>query len=191
MKRPGRLAPLPPIGLNNRVRRAFWQIAWTVLYRPSPIVAHRWRCFVLRAFGARIAWPVYPYPSARIWAPWNLEMQRGSCLAAEVDCYNVDRISIGTGVTVSQKSYLCTASHDFDNPTFALTGGPITIEGGAWVAANAFIGPGVRVGARAVVLACAVVVRDVDAGMVVGGNPARLLRPRGEFETQTQRQRTE
>ena len=184
MNRRLRLVPLPPINLANRARRMIWRVAWTVLYRPTPIVAHRWRCLVLRAFGARIAWPVYPYPSARIWAPWNLEMHPGSCLADEVDCYNVDRVTLGRGVTVSQKSYLCTASHDFDAPSFVLTGAPIAIEDGAWVAAGAFVGPGVKVGARAVVLAHTVVVRDVEPGMVVAGNPARILRPRADFGTQ-------
>ena len=133
---------------------------------------------VLRMFGARIEGPVYPYPTARIWAPWNLEMRAGSCLAGEVDCYNVERVTLGEGVTVSQKSYLCTASHDFDDPAFPLTGGPITIGARAWVAADAFVGPGVKIGNRAVVLARAVVVRDVAPGMVVGGNPARGLRAR-------------
>jgi putative colanic acid biosynthesis acetyltransferase WcaF len=138
---------------------------------------------VLRLFGARIAGPVHAYPTARIWAPWNLEMHPGSCLAGEVDCYNVAHVTLGEGVTVSQKSYLCTASHDFDDPAFPLTGAPITIGAGAWVAADVFVGPGVRIGNHAVVLARSVVVRDVAPGMVVGGHPARALRARAENET--------
>jgi putative colanic acid biosynthesis acetyltransferase WcaF len=89
---------------------------------------------------------------------------------------------LGHGVTVSQRSHLCTASHDFDDPDFPLTGAPITIEDGAWVAAEAFLGPGVTIGQRAVVLARAVVVRDVPPGAVMGGNPARYLRARASCE---------
>lgn len=178
-----RLTPLMAIGIKDRLRRAFWRLAWVLLYRPTPIAAHRWRRLVLLAFGAQIAWPVYPYPSARIWAPWNLKMLRGSCLAGEVDCYNVDKVTLCEGVTVSQKSFLCTASHAFDDQTFELIGGPIVIGHGAWVAADAFIGPGVDIGEMAVVLARSVVVRNVEPGTVVGGNPARMLRWRAQFGT--------
>lgn len=173
-----KLAPLEPIGFENRARRAMWYLAWALLYRPTPISAHGFRRAILRAFGATVESRSYPYPSARIWAPWNLTMRRGSCLANNVDCYNVEYITLGEGVTVSQKSYLCTASHNFDSPSFDLIGGPITIEEGAWIAASSFVGPGVRVGANAVVLACAVVVNDVPQGTVVGGNPARTIRDR-------------
>lgn len=172
-----------PISPRNRARRALWRAASAVIYRPTPVAAHRWRAMVLRLFGAQIEGLVYPYPTVRIWAPWNLEMRAGSCLAGEVDCYNVARVILGEGVTVSQKSYLCTASHNFDNPTFPLTVAPITIGAGAWVAAAAFVGPGVHIGNHAVVLACSVVVRNVAPGMVVGGNPARALRARVENET--------
>jgi len=53
--------------------------------------------------------------------------------------------------------------------------GPVIIGENAWVAAEAYIGPGVTLGAGAVAGARAVVVRDVPAGAVVVGNPARLV----------------
>jgi len=49
---------------------------------------------------------------------------------------------------------------------------PIRIGDGAWVCADVFIGPGVKVGRGAVVGARAVVVKDVADGVVVAGNPA-------------------
>lgn len=177
-----KILPLPPMSFSDRMRRAIWHAFYIVLYRPTPVVAHRWRSFVLRAFGAQVAKGAFPYPSARIWAPWNLDMRRGSCLAPDVECYNVARIVLGEGVTVSQKSYLCAASHDFDDPAFPLTGAPIVIDDGAWVAADVFVGPGVYIGERAVVLARSVVVRDVEEGTVVGGNPSRMVRRRAKKE---------
>jgi acetyltransferase-like isoleucine patch superfamily enzyme len=54
-----------------------------------------------------------PYPSARIWAPWNLEMGDHACLSEDVDCYCVDKIAIGANTTVSQYSFLCSRSHDY------------------------------------------------------------------------------
>lgn len=177
-----RLAVFPRITKQDRLRRLAWGIARQILYRPTPIAWHGWRSRVLRLFGARIEGRVYLYPDIAIWAPWNLHMAPESCLGPTVICYNVSLVRLGQGVTVSQRSHLCTASHDFDDPGFPLTGAPITIEDGVWVAAEAFIGPGVTIGQRAVVLARAVVVRDVSPGAVMGGNPARYLRDRAIFE---------
>jgi len=174
----GRLPALPPISTGNRARRALWQLVWALLYRPSPIAAHRWRISLLRAFGAQITAPAYPYPTTRIWAPWNLTLGKGSCLAGEVDCYNVAPVTLEDHSLVSQKSFLCTASHDFNDAYFPLTGAPITVGEGAWVAAEAFVGPGVEIGAGAVVLARGVVVREVPKDAIVGGNPARPVSTR-------------
>src|SRR5207245_1084102 len=134
-----------------------------------------WRRFLLRCFGARVGAGARPYPRARVWAPWNLVMDEQSCLANDVDCYCVDRIELGRGAIVSQYAYLCSASHDFRSPDFDLVTAPIRIGEDAWVAARAFIGPGVSIGPRAVVAACSVVVRDVASEAVVAGNPARIV----------------
>ena len=176
MPRSALLCTLPPIQRHDRFRRLAWRVARLLLYRPTPVSMHRWRCLVLRVFGATVDHAAYPYPDAEIWAPWNLVMASGSCLGPAVQCYNVATVRLGCGVTVSQRSHLCTASHDFEDPSFPLTGAEIRIDDGAWIAAEAFVGPGVRIGARAVVLARGVVVGDVPPGAVMGGNPARHLR---------------
>lgn len=131
---------------------------------------------MLRLLGANIEAGAHPYPSARIWAPWNLTMGEGSCLGDHVRCYSVDRVTIEPHATVSQYSFLCTASHDYRVDGMPLITAPITIGRHAWVAAAAFIGPGVKVGERAIVGARASVFRNVDPWTVVGGNPARVIR---------------
>ena len=49
------------------------------------------------------------------------------------------------------------------------------------MAGEVFVGPGVQVGARAVALARAVLVKDIQDDEVVGGNPAQVLRKRGHL----------
>ncbi len=85
---------------------------------------------VLRLFGAKIHPKAKVFNSAKIWAPWNLEMEEYSCISFDVDCYNVAPIKMGPHSTVSQYSFLCTASHDMDDPAMKLTTAPITIGGG-------------------------------------------------------------
>jgi putative colanic acid biosynthesis acetyltransferase WcaF len=58
----------------------------------------------------------------------------------------------------------------------------IAIGDGAWICADAFIGPDVTVGSRAIVGARSVVMTDVEDDAIVVGNPARLLKKRGMFE---------
>lgn len=105
-------------------------------------------------------------------------MGEHSCLGDYVDCYSVDKICLGAHATVSQYSYLCSASHDYTVPTMPLTTAPITIAEGAWVAADVFIGPGVTVGKGAIVGARSSIFRNVSPWTVVGGNPAKLLNTR-------------
>jgi putative colanic acid biosynthesis acetyltransferase WcaF len=164
-----------------RARRLAWNVVWSLLYRPSPRTFHGWRRLLLRAFGANIAGGAVPYAAARIWAPWNLTMAVNSCISDNVDCYCVAPIAIGAHATVSQYSYLCSASHDYHDPTMPLVIAPIVIGAEAWVAAGAFIGPGVAIGEGAVVGARSTVIHDVDAWTVVAGSPAKVRGQRPRF----------
>jgi putative colanic acid biosynthesis acetyltransferase WcaF len=101
-------------------------------------------------------------------------------IGPQVDLYSVDNISVGRDCIVSQKAFLCTASHDINSPQFDLVSGPIVLQDNCWVAARAFIGPGVTLASGAVVGACSVVVWDVGRQQVVGGNPARQIGLRAE-----------
>ena len=166
------------ITLANKLARALWGGVWIALFRPSPVPLHAWRRFLLRCFGANIGKRALPYPSARIWAPWNLTMADDSCLSYQVDCYCVDKIYLGPRVTVSQYSFLCTATHEHTRQSMPLITAPIRIETDAWVTADVFIGPGVTVGEGTVVGARATVLRSTKPWIVVAGTPAREIGPR-------------
>lgn len=161
--------------LEQRLARLVWSLAWRALFLPSPVPWHAWRRLLLRAFGAKIGPGVHVYPSAKVWAPWNLSMAEGASLAPGVDCYNVGLVELGAWAVVSQRAFLCTASHDIRSASFELIHAPIKVGANAWVAAEALVGPGVRVGEGAVVAARAVVMRSVAPWQVVAGNPARRI----------------
>jgi putative colanic acid biosynthesis acetyltransferase WcaF len=168
-----------PHSVKNRLARSLWNIASLLLFRSSPSILHGWRRGLLRLFGARIGRRVAVHPSVRVWAPWNLEMGPHSCLGPEVDCYCVNAVRIGAYATVSQYSFLCTASHDPDTPDMTLITAPIVIGDHAWIAADVFIAPGVTVREGAVVGARSTVLRDVPQWTIVAGNPVRRIRSRG------------
>jgi putative colanic acid biosynthesis acetyltransferase WcaF len=161
--------------LGNRLARLCWAVVWLMLFRPSPVPFHAWRRMLLVLFGARIARTARVYSSARIWAPWMLEMREGSCIGPDVYCYDIGPVRLGVDATVSMGTTLCTASHDLADPGRGLVLGRINIGRGAWVFAEAFIGIDVAIGEGAVVGARAVVVRDVASYDIVAGNPARVI----------------
>jgi putative colanic acid biosynthesis acetyltransferase WcaF len=133
---------------------------------------------LLRLFGARIGRGCKTFPSTRIWAPWNLTMGDYSSMGYDVDCYCVAPVSLGAHSTVSQYSFLCTASHDVSDSHMGLTSAPIHIGDQAWICADVFVAPGITVGQGAVAAARAVVVRDVETWTIVGGNPAVEIKKR-------------
>jgi len=157
--------------------RALWA-AVAPLYAFSPRLCWGWRCFLLRVFGAKIGRNVHIHPSARVFIPWNLEIGDWSSVGFDALIYNLGPVKIGSKVTVSQRAHLCAGSHDFRDPAMPLTKPPIQIGDEAWICADAFVGPGVTVGPRAVIAARAVAVKDVAAGEIVGGNPAKRINTR-------------
>jgi putative colanic acid biosynthesis acetyltransferase WcaF len=173
-----RLKRAASISLRNKVCRGVWNVIWLLLFRPTPRMLHPWRCLLLRLFGATLGKAVHPYPSARIWAPWNLEMGDHSCLSEQVDCYCVDKIRVGAHATVSQYSFLCTASHDYTDAAMPLITAPITIGERAWITADVFVAPGVTIGEGAVVTARSSVFSDIEPWVVAAGNPAKHVKER-------------
>jgi putative colanic acid biosynthesis acetyltransferase WcaF len=164
---------------KNQIARLVWTIVWSILARHIPrSLLNSWKLFLLRLFGAKVHQKSVVYSSAIIYMPWNLEMEEYACLGPEVDCYNAGLVKIGRHTTVSQKSYLCTATHNIEKSNNPLVIQPIIIEDQAWIAADVFVGPGVTIGQGAVVGARSAVFKDVEPWTVVGGNPAKFIKKR-------------
>lgn len=169
--------------LGNRLIRVLWGAAWLVLCRFTPPPFHPWRALVLRAFGARVGKGARVHGSAAIWLPANLALGDHVLIGPGARLYNQGRIAIGAHTVVSQRAHLCASSHDIADPAFQLTLRPIAIGAQCWIAAEAFVGPGVTMQDRAVLAARGVLFGDAESGGVYSGNPAvrirqRVLRPR-------------
>ena len=161
---------------THKFTRYVWNIIWFIFAKPFPRRTFNfWKIFLLKLFGANIDYSCVVYSSAKIYMPWNLYMDPNSSIGPEVDVYNVDRIYIGSETTISQKSYLCSASHDISKPNFPLITMPIIIKDQVWVGASAFLAMGVKIGTGAVIGARSSVFKDVSDWDVVGGNPAKFI----------------
>lgn len=164
--------------LSHRLFRLAWGIVWNSFGIWTPVPMFGWRRVLLLCFGARIDPTAKVYPGVRVWFPPNLQMGRFSCLGLDVTCYCMAPIRLGDFALVSQGAHLCGGTHDIDDPHFQLIARPISIGDNAWVAAEAFVGPGVSIGTGAVLGARSVCFRSIDPWKVHAGNPAKFIRAR-------------
>lgn len=162
----------------NKMLRVLWGLVYIFFFRPSPRFLYIWRRIILRLFGASVGKGAVVHPSVKIWAPWNLEVGDYAAIGPDVDLYSVDRVSIGDYSVISQRAFICCASHDYRYLTLPLTTKPVAIGRYAWVCADALLAPGVMVGDYAVVLARSVVTKSVGDYAVVFGHPAVKVRDR-------------
>ena len=164
--------------LGNRITRVVWGIAWLVLARFTPPPLHRWRRLVLLAFGARIGRGARVHASVAIWLPHNLEVGEQVLIGPGARIYNQGTITIGAWSVISQRAHLCASTHRVDDPGFQLECRPIAVGERCWVAAEAFVGPGVTMGDGSVLAARGALFDNATTDGIYRGNPAALVRQR-------------
>ncbi|WP_150747739.1 putative colanic acid biosynthesis acetyltransferase, partial [Pseudomonas fluorescens] len=156
-----------------RGRTAFytqlWWLTQTCLFSSSPQVMYSWRRFLLRLFGAKIGKNVIIRPTVRVTYPWKLIIGDNSWIGDNVELYTLGEIRIGKNAVISQRSYLCTGSHDFTKTNFPIYAKPIVIEDCVWIATDVFVSPGITIHKNAVVGARSSVFNDLPADYVYTG----------------------
>lgn len=149
---------------------------WLVQAIAFPLSLHNFngfRCYLLRLFGAEIGTRVVIRPSARFIFPWKVKIGDYSWIGDDVVFYSIDRITVGSHSVVSQKSYLCTGSHDINNSSFDLITAPIHIGNGVWIATDCFIAAGVKIGSNSVIGARSSVMKSIPQEQVAWGTPCK------------------
>jgi len=164
-------------GKSKFIVQSWWMVQG-VLFRLSPQFMYGWRRFLLRLFGAIIGENVLIRPTVKILYPWKLIVGDWSWIGDEVTLYNMETINIGENCVISQKSYLCTSSHDHTKSSFDIFAQPIDIKNETWIASDVFIAPGVTIGQGTVVGFRSTVNKDLPPQMVCYGNPAKPIKPR-------------
>ncbi len=160
------------------LRRAAWRLVWFTLWRVAHWRIPGLRSSILRLFGARVGRDTALRASTWIEMPWQLTLGERCLIGDDVKLYNLGAITIGNDTVISQGTHLCAGTHDYTDPAFPLKRAPIHVGAQVWIAADAFVGPGIEIGDGAVVGARAVVTRRVEPWCVVGGNPARPIKQR-------------
>jgi putative colanic acid biosynthesis acetyltransferase WcaF len=166
---------------RHRLMRLIWRICWQLLCRPTPVIFHGWRAQVVKFFGAKLGANNLIYPKAMIWAPWLLTTGNLVTIADNVEIYNPGGLTLDHHAILSQGSYICGGTHDYNNTDFPMLSKHIHICAYAWICARAVVLPGVVVGEGAVLGAAAVTSRDLEPWTVYVGNPAQKAGDRKNF----------
>ena len=164
--------------LKDRLVRLLWQMAYLLLYRISPRPLHAWRSMLLRLFGAKMGPGCHFYPSAKVWAPWNLICEDCCTLADHAEIYNPSPIYLESHCIVSQQAYLCGATHDYNDPDFPMISYSMRLGAYSWICARASVSPGVLVGEGAVLGLGAVAHQNLEPWTVYSGAPAVKVKMR-------------
>lgn len=96
---------------------------------------------------------------------------------------NGGRVEIGNYVRIASCVFITNANHEFaDKAVSIMDQGIITkdviIEDDVWIGHGSIILPGIHIGKGAIIAAGSVVTKNVAAGTIVGGNPAKLIKER-------------
>ena len=172
--------------INFRGRNAFivqlWWIVQGTLFRMSPQFMYGFRRFILRSFGAKIGKKVIIRPTVKTTYPWKVAIDDYSWIGDDVILYSLGEIEIGKNVVISQKSYLCTGSHNYLKTDFPIFAKKIKIEDECWLATDVFVAPGITIGKRTVVGSRSSVYNDLPPNKICLGNPAKVKRERKSEE---------
>jgi O-antigen/teichoic acid export membrane protein/acetyltransferase-like isoleucine patch superfamily enzyme len=103
----------------------------------------------------------------------GVRIGRGTVINHGCYLYTTGGLAIGDNVSISSGVWFVTGTHDMNAPDFPDLYKPIVVGNHAWIGVRATILAGVTIGDGAVVMAGAVVARDVAPFAVVGGVPAR------------------
>lgn len=164
--------------LTLKVKRVIWQFLVSPLFYMMPRNANGLRINLLKMMGAKIGHTCLIEAKVNVLMPWNLELGNFVVLGRGVEIYNYALVKINDMTVISQRCYLCTGSHDYTHPYMPLIWKPIVIGSECWVAAEAFVAPGVEIGNGVVIGARSVVTKNMPEWTVCAGNPCKSIKPR-------------
>ena len=169
-----------PEGFRGRsaVTVQLWWLVQATLFALSPQFFYGWRRFLARSFGAKIGKNVLLRPSVKMTYPWKISIGDNSWIGDDVVLYSLGEIEIGSNTVISQRSYICTGSHNYTNSTFPIYSKKNKIGNQCWIATDVFVSPGVTIDDGAVVGARSTVTKNIEAYTINIGSPSKKVKNR-------------
>ncbi len=155
-----------------------WYLVNYFIFFTSIPYPSRFKTFLLRLFGAKTGVGLVIKPNTRIKYPWRLSIGNHCWIGEDVWIDNIENVSIGNNVCLSQGAVLLTGNHDYSKSNFPPKYDKIVLEDGVWICAKAVVCPGVVCRSHAVLTVNSVATRDLEEMKIYTGNPAIYMRNR-------------
>tara|TARA_Y100000768_G_C23948807_1_gene669033 strand:+ start:743 stop:1231 length:489 start_codon:yes stop_codon:yes gene_type:complete len=155
--------------------RFFWYFINVIFFKSSFFPFNFLKIFLLQLFGCSLGKGVVIKPNVNIKYPWKLSLGNYVWIGESVWIDNLDNVTIGNHVCISQGAMLICGSHNYKKQSFDLITKEITLNDGVWIGAKSIILPGVVAESHAILSAGSVISKNLESFTVYKGNPAEKV----------------
>ena len=155
--------------------RFFWYFINVIFFKSSFFPFNFLKIFLLQLFGCSLGKGVVIKPNVNIKYPWKLSLGNYVWIGESVWIDNLDNVTIGNHVCISQGAILICGSHDYKKPSFDLITKEIILNDGVWVGTKSIILPGVVAESHAILSAGSVMSKNLENYTIYRGNPAKKV----------------
>lgn len=160
------------------LKQALWYFVNALIVRASWNPFMGVKVWLLRLFGAKIGNGLVIKNNVTIKFPWKLTVGDDVWLGENCWIDNLDNVTIGSNVCISQGALLITGNHDYTEVDFPYRNAPIVVEDGAWIGAKAIVTAGVTIASHSVLTVGSVVTKGTEPYGIYRGNPAVKVKER-------------
>lgn len=161
-----------------RLKVFIWYLINYYIFDSALPWPYKWKQALLRLFGAQVGKGLVIKPKVRIKNPWRLVIGDNCWIGESVWIDNLENVSLGNNISISQGAMLLTGNHDYTSSNFPYRLGKIKIEDGVWIGAQAVVCPGVICKSHAILTVNSVATKELAAWSIYAGNPATYVRER-------------
>ena len=167
---------------GSKTKRTLWYVVSLIFFEGGWNISSGLKLFWLKRFGATIGEGVVIKPKVTIKYPWKLNIGNHCWIGEGVWIDNLDQVTLGDHVCISQGALLLCGNHNYKTPSFDLFVAPIHLKDGSWVGAKCSVAPGVIFESHAMLSMGSVATTNLEAYSIYSGNPAIKVKTR-EFKS--------
>jgi putative colanic acid biosynthesis acetyltransferase WcaF len=162
----------------STLKQTLWYFVNALFVRASWNPFMGIKVVLLRLFGAKIGKGLIIKNNVTVKFPWKLTIGDNVWLGEDCWIDNLDHVTIGNNVCISQGALLLTGNHDYTHSSMPYRNAPVVIEDGVWIGAKSIVCPGVICYSHSILVAGSVATKNMEAFSIYQGNPAIVIRKR-------------
>lgn len=159
----------------GRIGNYFLDFELMLLRWVGHVPSHCFRNFCYSLAGIKLGKGAKIHMWANFFQPKNIEIGPGTIVGDHAFLDGRQKIKIGKETDIASQVLIYNSEHDLEKEDFGAREEPVEIEDYCFIGPRVIILPGVKIGKGAVVAAGAVVTKDVEPFIIVGGVPAKAI----------------